>query len=278
MADYNELIKQSQENVNALSTKLKELDELYQKIKILIEQPKKSASDFEEKFQKALADFQQKFQAVTELAKTYTDTLDIATKTYLDGSNLLFVAKLKELGEKLNSLQKEIDRLVNTDFEALFKQLQQNFDSQIKETTVKILTDFGSKLTDFQVKIDDLKEQVIRLTAIDLEEHFNKHQQKLSEIFNAINAVNTILTGISQTLISIVQDIGSLQSSIESKHREISKRLDNQDRDINSLNEQLSKVLNQNTLLNQEIKINRLILISGFAALVIGLVALFLIK
>ena len=109
MPNYEEVIQQSQANIKSLSEKLKDLDKLHQDIKELIKQPEI---------------FDTKYQQIVKLSEEYTNTLGAATKKYLDGNNNLFTANLNELSNKTKDLQKEISRLVNTDFTKLFQDLQ----------------------------------------------------------------------------------------------------------------------------------------------------------
>ena len=51
MPNYEEIIEQSQENVKALGDKLKDLEKLYQEIKILKETAEGIPEFFEKKFQ-----------------------------------------------------------------------------------------------------------------------------------------------------------------------------------------------------------------------------------
>ena len=118
MPNYEELIQQSQVNINSLSKKLKDLDKLHQEIKELIKQPEI---------------FDTKYQQIVKLSEDYTNTLGAATKKYLDGNNTLFTTKLNELSDKTKDLQKEITRLVNTDFTKLFQDLQISFIDQSRK-------------------------------------------------------------------------------------------------------------------------------------------------
>ena len=166
MPDYEEIIKQSQANVKSLSEKLKDLDKLHQEIKAL----KEAAEGIPEIFNK-------KFQELVKLSEDYTNTLGAATKNYLDGNNTLFTTKLSELSTKIKEFEKEITRLVNTDFTKLFKDLQKVFIDQTRADLATELKRFEEKSKDLQTKIDDLKKQIERLEKIDLEKHFDKLQK-----------------------------------------------------------------------------------------------------
>ncbi len=272
MPNYEEVIQQSQANIKSLSEKLKDLDKLHQDIKELIKQPEI---------------FDTKYQQIVKLSEDYTNTLGAATKKYLDGNNTLFTTKLNELSEKTKDLQKEISRLVNTDFTKLFQDLQKSFIDQTRKDLATELKKFDDKSTDLQTKIDELRKQVERLEKIDLEKHFDKLQKTLSEIFGAINAINITLTAITQTLNSIVQSLGAIQNAIDTNHKETkqvissfsdatTKHLSNQDseakRNTELLESKIKSLAEQNDLLKKEVKTNRIIQIVGLTIILIILI------
>ncbi len=278
MPDYEEIIKQSQANVKSLSEKLKDLDKLHQEIKAL----KKAAEGIPEIFNK-------KFQELVNLSEDYTNTLGAATKNYLDGNNTLFTTKLSELSTKIKELEKEISRLVNTDFAKLFKDLQKVFIEQTRADLATELKRFEEKSKDLQTKIDELKKQIERLEKIDLEKHFDKLQKTLAEIFGAVNAINLTLTTIIQTLTGIVQSLGTIQTTLDTNHKEIKQLLANfsetTEKHLTELNKQATKnvelleskikaVSEQNELLRKEVKTNRIIQIVGLTIVFIILIYL----
>lgn len=259
MPNYEEVIQQSQENIKSLSEKLKDLDKLHQDIKELIKQPEI---------------FDTKYQQIVKLSEEYTNTLGAATKKYLDGNNTLFKANLNELSNKSKDLQKEISRLVNTDFTKLFQDLQKSFIDQTRKDLAIELKKFDDKSTDLQAKIDDLRKQVERLERIDLEKHFDKLQKTLSEIFGAINAINLTLTNIVQTLTGIVQTLGNIQTTLDTNHKEAKQLINNfsesTEKHLNDIDKQATKnvelletkiksLSEQNELLKKEVKTNRII-------------------
>jgi predicted nucleic acid-binding Zn-ribbon protein len=276
MPDYEEIIKQSQANVKSLSEKLKDLEKLHQEIKAL----KEAAEGIPETFNK-------KFQDLVKLSEDYTNTLGVATKNYLDGNNTLFTTNLSELSTKIKEFEKEITRLTNTDFTKLFKDLQKVFIDQTRADLATELKRFEEKSKDLQTKIDDLKKQIERLEKIDLEKHFDKLQKTLAEIFGAINAINLTLTTIIQTLTGIVQSIGTIQTTLDTNHKEAKqllaktsetteKHLTDQDKQATKnfelLESKIKAVSEQNELLRKEVKTNRIIQIVGLIIIVFILI------
>lgn len=273
MPDYEEIIKQSQANVKSLSDKLKDLDRLHQEIKAI----KELSEEIPDIFNK-------KFEEIVKLSEGYTNTLGISTKTYLEGNNTLFTTKLSELSTKIKEFDKEITRLVNTDFSKLFKELQKDFIEQARADITTELRLFDEKLKDLQIKIEELKMQIHRLEKIDLEKHFDKLQKILAEIFGAINAINLTLTNIVQTLTSIVQSLGTIQTSLETNHKEakqllinfsdtIEKHLTDQSnqatKNMELLESKIKSLSKQNDLLLKDVMTNRIIQVVGLTIILI---------
>ena len=174
---YDEIIKQSQENVKKLSEKLNALDKLHQDIR--------SSNDkfYEEallikKSSEAIPDaFKAKFEEIVQFSKHYTNVLGESTKTYLDGNNTLFTTKLSELSVKTGDLKKEIDRLINTDLTESFDILQKIFIDETRKNLDIELKKFEAKSDDLQIKINDLKKEVTRLVNTDFTKLFDGLQK-----------------------------------------------------------------------------------------------------
>ena len=276
MPNLDELISTAQNVVTDLNKKLLQIEEIHQDIKRL----RDSSSSIPEQFNK-------KFKEIVDLTSNYTNTLGGVTKTYLDGNNTLFTSKINELSNKIKEIEKEISRLVNTDFNKLFTDLQKKFIDQTREDLEKELKRFEDKSKDLQNKINELRKQVDRIESIDLVYHFDKLQKTLAEIFGAINAINLTLTTIIQTLTGIVQSIGTIQTTIDTNHKEAiqllssfseasEKHLTNQDNqaknNVELLEIKIKSVSEQNELLREEVKTNRIIQIVGLTIILIILI------
>lgn len=193
MSTYNteEIINTSLENVNALSQKLTELDELHENLKKSISENSQIPIHF------------------TKLSKD----LHQSTENYLSGNNKIFQERIIEIEQQI-----------------------------IQLNTIKI----------------ELDSEINRLKTIDLESHFDKHQSKLSEVFNAINGIQNTITSFSQNLIGIVQSIGKIeiqldknQSKLIDEVTNIKKTLTdllthskNNESKIQQLNDQIEKQIN----------------------------------
>ena len=276
MPNYEEIIKQSQANVKSLSEKLNDLDKLYLEIKAL-----KEAAEV------IPVTFDNKFQEIVKMSETYTNTLGLSTKNYLDGNNILFITKLNEFSTKIKEFEEEVTRIKNTDFNQLFKDLQKIFIDQTRDDLEKELKRFEEKSVNLQTKIDDLRTQTERLEKVDLDKHFDKLQKTLSEIFGAVNAINSTLTNFIQTLTGIVQTLGTIQTSLDTHHNETKQLVNNfsgatekhlaeQDKQASKnfelLENKVKSLTEQNELLKKEVKINRIIQIVGLIIIITVLI------
>jgi DNA repair ATPase RecN len=273
---HEELIESSYKELEILKNEVTQLEDIRKNIETLIGNNIELPKLFEEKFKK-----------IIKLSDDYTNTLGAATKNYLDGNNTLFTTKLSELSAKIKEFEKEITRLVNTDFTILFKDLQKVFIEQIRADLAMELKKFEEKSKDLQTKIDELKRQIERLEKIDIEKHFDKFQKTLSEIFGAINSINITITNIIQTLTGIIQSLGNIQTTLDTNHKEvkqlinsfsetIEEHLADQDKqatkNVELLESNLKFLSEQNELLKKEVKTNRIIQIVGLTLISILLI------
>lgn len=204
---------------------------------------------------------------------------------------------IKSLGDKLKdieSLQQDIKELIKQPklFEQKFLEIVKlagEFTDALGSAT-KIYLDgsneiLTSKLSELSHQLKSLEHQVDRLDSLDFEKHFDKFQKTLSEIFGAINAINLNLTNSIQSLTSIVQSLGTIQTANAVNHKETIEVLaDFSDETFNQLEiqgreiKETSKILEnkiidlftQNDLLRKSIESNKLIQLIGLT-IIIGL-------
>ena len=247
MEKYNteEILRESQENVKKLNEKLKDIESLHNEIKESVSLSLKNPILFK------------------ELAGKFSDSAEL----YLTGNN--------ELGS-------EITRLVEVDFNVLFKDLETKFLENSKVEIGKELKKFEEKANNLQYKIDDLGKEITRLSKIDLEEHFSKHQNKLSEVFISVNGINGILTNISQNINKIIQNFGDIEQTLSKNQKEINKGFDvvkeNQEKATNDLlnklketDSKLDAIVSQNELLKKELDFNKKL---NFAIIVLVIISI----
>ncbi len=282
MEKYNteEILRESQENVKKLNEKLKDIESLHNEIKESVSLSLKNPILFK------------------ELAEKLNDSAEL----YLTGKNTIFDEKIVEISSKITELGSEITRLVEVDFNDLFKDLETKFLENSKLEIGKELKKFDEKANNIQNKIDDLGKEITRLSKIDLEEHFNKHQNKLSEVFISVNGINGILTTISQNINKIIQNFGDIEQTLSKNfnkiiqnfgdieqtlsknQKEIKKGFDdvkeNQEKAINDLlnkikesDTKLDVIVSQNELLKKELDFNKKL---NFAIIVLVIVSIIL--
>lgn len=266
MANYNteEILRESQENVKKLNEKLKDIESLHNEIKESVSLSLKNPILFK------------------ELAEKYNDSAEL----YLTGNNTIFDQKITDISNKTTELGSEINRLVEVDFNNLFIDLETKFLENSKEEIGKELKKIDAKINFFQTKINDLEDVIFKLAAIDLEEHFNKHQSKLSEVFISVNGINGILTTISQNINKIIQNFGDIEQILSKNQKEINKGFDfiieNQEKATNDLlnklkesDTKLDAIVSQNELLKKELEFNKKLNFASIALIIIAIVIIF---
>lgn len=265
MEKYNteEILKESQENVKKLNEKLKDIETLHNEIKESVSLSLKNPSLFK------------------ELAGKLSDSAQL----YLTGNNKIFDEKVSEISTKINELGTEITRLVEVDFNVLFKDLETKFLENSKVEIGKELKKFEEKANNLQNKIDDLGKEITRLSKINLEEHFNKHQSKLSEVFISVNGINGIITTISQNINKIIQNFGDIEQSLSKNQKEINTNFDlvneNQEKNkkellakIDEADNKLKSIISQNEALIKDVNLNKKLSFLILALMVIIIVIL----
>jgi uncharacterized protein YukE len=279
MEKYNteEILRESQDNVKKLNEKLKDIEKLHDEIKESVNLSLKNPVIFK------------------ELAEKLNDSAEL----YLKGNNKIFAEKIVEISSKTAELSSEISRLVEVDFNAAFKELESQFLESSKEEIGKELKKFEDKAKNLQNKIDELGKEITRISKIDLESHFDKHQSKLSEVFISVNGINGILSTFSQNINKIIQNFGDLDQTLSKNHKEINENFDvvnkNQENNKKELLDKLeinqkgllfkleesdvkiNSIISQNEILKKEIDFNKKLSFT-IIALVIAAIVILLIK
>ena len=325
---YEELIESSYKELETLRSEVTQLEDIRKNIEILIGSNAELPSKFLELYKKLkeisesyiigineitrgyltdantifierIGEFQLKIDALeiqikrlvnTNFSQLFEDLQKVfidRTRADLEVELKKFDEKSKDLHTKIGELKKQIERLVNTDFTKLFKDLQKVFIDQSRADLEVELKKFDEKSKDLHTKIGELKKQIERLEKIDLAKHFDKLQKTLAEIFGAINAINLTLTNIVQTLTGIVQSLGTIQTTLDINHKEAKqlltsfsetteKHFTDQDnhakKNVELLESKIKSVSEQNELLRKEVKTNRIIQIVGLTIILIILI------
>jgi uncharacterized protein YukE len=257
MNNIDQILEKNYEQLDILKSELTNLKEIKTRIEILIGSNDKLPIIFSELFDK-----------INKVTNDFTTILGNSVDVYLEGNNNLLTKNNTDFSNKITELSAEITRLIEVDFNALFKDLETKFLENSKVEISNELKKFDEKANNLQNKIEDLGTEITRLSKIDLEEHFNKHQSKLSEVFISVNGVNGILTTMSQNINKIIQNFGDIEQTLSKNQKEINKGFDtltaSQEKTTNDLlikikesDIKLDAIVSQNELLKKELDFNK---------------------
>ena len=209
MNNIDQILEKNYEQLDILKSELLNLKEIKSRIEVLIGSNDKLPIIFSELFDK-----------INKVTNDFTNVLGNSVNVFLEGNNDLLTKNNTDFSNKISELSAEITRLVEVDFNALFKDLAAKCPANANIEISKELNKFDEKANNLQNKIDDLGKEISRLSKIDLEEHFNKHQNKLSEVFISVNGINGILTTISQNINKIIQNFGDIEQTLSKNQKE----------------------------------------------------------
>ncbi len=271
MNNIDQILEKNYEQLDILKSELLNLKEIKSRIEVLIGSNEKLPIIFSERFDK-----------IIQVTNDFTNVLGKSVNIFLEGNNDLLTKNSTDFSNKISELGSEITRLVEVDFNALFKDLETKFLENSKLEIGKELKKFDEKTNNLQNKIDDLGKEITRLSKIDLEEHFNKHQSKLSEVFISVNGINGILTKISQNINKIIQNFGDIEQTLSKNQKEINQGFDvvkeNQDKTTNDLlnkikesDTRLDAIVSQNEVLKKELDFNKKL---NFAIIVLVIISI----
>ena len=125
------------------------------------------------------------------------------------------------------------------------------------------------------------------MSQIDLEEHFNRHQSKLSEVFISVNGINSVITSISQNINKIIQNFGEIEQTLSKNQKEIAKSFDvlteNQEKTsleiqnkIKETNDKIDTLTLQNEVIKKDLDFNKKLSFAIIAVVIISIVIKFL--
>jgi uncharacterized protein YukE len=271
MNNIDQILEKNYEQLDILKSELLNLKEIKSRIEVLIGSNDKLPIIFSELFDK-----------INKVTNDFTNVLGNSVNVFLEGNNDLLTKNNTDFSNKISELSAEITRLVEVDFNALFKDLETKFLENSKIEISKELNKFDEKANNLQNKIDDLGKEISRLSKIDLEEHFNKHQNKLSEVFISVNGINGILTTISQNINKIIQNFGDIEQTLSKNQKEINQGFDavkeNQEKTTNDLlnkikesDTKLDAIVSQNELLKKELYFNKKL---NFAIIILVIISI----
>ncbi len=200
------------------------------------------------------------------------------------------IQELKDSNEKLpEEFQKRFQLIIEhaTEYNKNLGNSVKLFIECNNDLLVKNINQIENNISQFKKINDDFKNEINRLSKIDLEEHFNKHQNKLSEVFISVNGINGILTTISQNINKIIQNFGEIEQILSKNQKEIIKffelATENQESikkellaKIEESDTKLNSIISQNELLKKELDFNKKLSFAIIALVIISIVIKFL--
>ena len=266
-------------------------DEAKQQVAEAIQYSELLVSDAIESSQNQVTEVVQSSGKLADVIASYKSSFEGISSNIeqvLDKSKDLTLNVLSELSKQTGNLRDEIVKFSEIDFDAKFQTLQKEVVKQFEKDLLTRLIVIDKKAQDLQVKIGEFKDQISRLESVDLEKHFDRHQEMLSKVFGAINAINLTLSAITQ-FTSINQSL----ENIDTSQKELFIRIDKHDKDLKTIETGQAVILNhlanlQKAILEEietthdenismyyelrkGIKINRVIIICGVIFLIVVL-------
>lgn len=158
--------------------------------------------------------------------------------------------QILEFNSKINDLQQRIEQIDKIDFKEKFENANEQFYNHVTEQVTekinlfdKARESYEDSYTGFLDKLNVNLEQKMRLLGelksgldtthqklegeverihkVDLEEHFNKHDKRLSEIFGATNNINFSLLAISNQTVIFQEKLFSLEQKVSEVNKNI---------------------------------------------------------
>jgi hypothetical protein len=118
------------------------------------------------------------------------------------------------------------------DFASHFKTLQQEIAEQVKADLRKEVEGVSAATGELGTTNEAFRQEVTRFSEVDLEAHFNRHQKLLSDVFNAINSINSLLSTNVQTLVQLQTGQAEVRRVLEEQFTLITKKLEENSKSI----------------------------------------------
>ena len=196
-----EIIKSSVENINVLKDHLEKISELKNSIKETLEEVKQVPAHFD------------------KLGLKLSETSDqFIYKNYelLKEQNIF-------LQEKIIDLNNRIAQIDQIDFRKRFENANSEFFQNLEKVSRDKIDQFDIVKDDLNSITENFKSEVERLQSIDLENHFNKHDKRLSDIFGGVNNINSSLLIISNQTQLFQDKISGLDQKLQIIEKNISE-------------------------------------------------------
>lgn len=244
-----EILQSSIQNINTLKDHLDKIDELRIDIKNTVEEAEKLPEEFNKIVMK----------------------IDQTTNKFVQKNQELLKEQIVYFQEKLIDLTIRINQIDELDFSKKFEVAKNDFfnsvkvsTSQLDELIIKIETGFTDSKKEFFTEllksVDELDVKIKEIQAVDLEEHFNKHDKSLSDIFTSINNISSSLVSFSNQLSYFLNKITEIDHKIiqldnkliqlDLKFDKIEKKYEDDQKELNEKIDLLTKKNQTNHFIN----------------------------
>lgn len=277
-AQVNSVVKSSSDLARVIESYQTTFQSLSVNVKAVLDDSRKFNNDSIKKLSEQTTNFSKEIAKLTEfdVSKSLKSIESETIKHFQQNLS----KPLEYLDKQIANIKNEVSKITEFDFKDTFTNLEKQVVKQFNTDLKLKLDELDNKTRDIQSKIDELKKQIEQLEKIDLEKHFDKLQKTLDEFFGAINL---LLTNIIQMLTGVVQSLGTIQTTLDTNHKEakqlftsfiekIEKHLTDQDnqatKNVEFWEGKIKSVLEQNELLRKEVKTNRIIQIVGLTIII----------
>jgi len=159
--------------------------------------------------------------------------------------------QILDFNSKINDLQQRIEQIDHINFKERFENANEQFFTNVTEQVAekidlfdKARVSYEDSYSAFLDKLNlsieqkiqlfadvksgldathqNLEGEVERIHKVDLEEHFNKHEKRLSDIFGATNNINSSLLAISNQTVIFQEKLFSLEQKVLEVNKNIS--------------------------------------------------------
>lgn len=165
----------------------------------------------------------------TEFEESHSEFLNTISLNVKDKVELFDTTRLKleeSHADFLNKVDLNVEQKIN-----LFDSARLRFEQSYEDFLNKIDHNIAEKINQFEetnanlVRVhESLRSEVERLQKINLEEHFNKHDKRLSDIFGGINNVNSSLLNISNQTMLFQEKLSGVDQKLQSMENRLSEQ------------------------------------------------------
>lgn len=215
MSEYKtkEIIETSLENVTNLKSQLERIEQM----RLDIEQTLNQGKEIQAKYSELTIDF------------------TIKTNEYLSENQTLLKTKILEFNSSLSDLKVKIEKLDSLDLETAFSNANQAFSSSLNDLFDKRFEELHLLYESFQTEVSSLNKEIVRLKEIDLEKHFDRHQDKLSTIVNTLTNISSTLISINENHLKTSKELAEIKDLIVQSSKELNSKVEKVAEDLKGI-------------------------------------------